>query len=71
MMDAEASYNLENEQQFWQGTRGSIDRLSIADIVWTELENIVSGPGDSHELIDNALRSYLTLTASFKRTACV
>ncbi|KAK4542410.1 hypothetical protein LTR36_006867 [Oleoguttula mirabilis] len=49
-MDAEASYSLESEQQFWQ-----------------ELENIVSGPSDSHELIDNALRSYLTLTATFKQ----
>ncbi|KAK5126413.1 hypothetical protein LTR85_010649 [Meristemomyces frigidus] len=49
-MDAEASYGLENEQQFWEA-----------------LENIVSGPSDSHELIDNALRSYLTLAAAFKQ----
>ncbi|KAH8701859.1 hypothetical protein BGW36DRAFT_394652 [Talaromyces proteolyticus] len=46
----EGSYNLENEQQFWD-----------------QLDDILSKPYDSHELIDNALRDYLGFSARFKR----
>ncbi|KAF2177402.1 hypothetical protein K469DRAFT_677402 [Zopfia rhizophila CBS 207.26] len=48
-MAFEVSYNLENEQQFWD-----------------ELDDIVSTRCHEHELIDNALRSYLNVTTSYK-----
>ncbi|OCL14078.1 hypothetical protein AOQ84DRAFT_331674 [Glonium stellatum] len=48
-MEFEVSYNLDNEQQFWD-----------------ELEDIVSASCQTHELIDNALRSYLSFTTKFK-----
>lgn len=48
-MAFEVSYNLENEQQFWD-----------------ELDDIVSTRCQEHELIDNALRSFLNVTTSYK-----
>ncbi|KAH9862299.1 hypothetical protein IAQ61_010502 [Plenodomus lingam] len=48
-MAFEVSYNLENEQQFWD-----------------ELDDIVSTRCQAHEAIDNALRSYLNVTTSYK-----
>ncbi|PSN60330.1 hypothetical protein BS50DRAFT_604658 [Corynespora cassiicola Philippines] len=48
-MEFEVSYNLENEQQFWD-----------------EVDDIVSTRCQEHELIDNALRSYLNVTTSYK-----
>ncbi|MCJ1412417.1 hypothetical protein MMC19_006511 [Ptychographa xylographoides] len=49
-MEFEVSYALENEQQFWD-----------------ELEDIVSAECGTHEeLIDNALRAYLSFTANYK-----
>ncbi|KAF2868930.1 hypothetical protein BDV95DRAFT_106933 [Massariosphaeria phaeospora] len=48
-MAFEVSYNLENEQQFWD-----------------ELDDIVSTPCQEHEMIDNALRSYLNVTTNYK-----
>ncbi|KAF2007982.1 hypothetical protein P154DRAFT_418756 [Amniculicola lignicola CBS 123094] len=50
-MAFEVSYNLENEQQFWD-----------------ELDDICSTRCHAHEdeLIDNALRSYLNVTTSYK-----
>ncbi|KAF1977162.1 hypothetical protein BU23DRAFT_587715 [Bimuria novae-zelandiae CBS 107.79] len=50
-MAFEVSYNLENEQQFWD---------ELDDIVSTRCQ-----PHD-HEIIDNALRSYLNVTTSYK-----
>ncbi|KAL5377004.1 hypothetical protein DPSP01_010112 [Paraphaeosphaeria sporulosa] len=50
-MAFEVSYNLENEQQFWD---------ELDDIVSTRCQ-----PHD-HEIIDNALRSYLNVTTSYQ-----
>lgn len=50
-MAFEVSYNLENEQQFWD---------ELDDIVTTRCQ------ATDHELIDNALRSYLNVTTSYK-----
>lgn len=70
-MDLEVSYNLDNEQQFWEGMhlhppprkpRGYL--LTYPALV--ELEDIVSAQCESHELIDNALRAYLSFTTNFK-----
>ena len=35
-----------------------------------ELDDIVSGPSNEHELIDDALRAYLVITTKSKRTLC-
>ncbi|KAL8973359.1 MAG: hypothetical protein Q9183_000052 [Haloplaca sp. 2 TL-2023] len=48
-MDFEVSYQLDDEQQFWD-----------------ELDDIVSAQCPTHGLIDDALRSYLTFTTSYK-----
>ncbi|KAF2018344.1 hypothetical protein BU24DRAFT_421328 [Aaosphaeria arxii CBS 175.79] len=48
-MAFEVSYNLENEQQFWD-----------------ELDDITSTRCQEHEIIDNALRSYLNVTTNYK-----
>ncbi|KAF2657816.1 hypothetical protein K491DRAFT_714111 [Lophiostoma macrostomum CBS 122681] len=50
-MAFEVSYNLENEQQFWD---------ELDDIVSTRCH------GHEHELIDNALRSFLNVTTNYK-----
>ncbi|KAF2768530.1 hypothetical protein EJ03DRAFT_117361 [Teratosphaeria nubilosa] len=34
---------------------------------WSGLEDIISAPSDSHELIDDTLRSFLAFTTKFKR----
>ncbi|KAI7157837.1 hypothetical protein KC352_g27326 [Hortaea werneckii] len=33
---------------------------------WTGVDNVVTGPSDTYELIDDALRSYLEFTAEHK-----
>lgn len=48
-MEFEVSYNLDNEQQFWD-----------------ELDDIVSTQCQTHGLIDDALRSYLTFVTNYK-----
>ncbi|KAJ4290970.1 pre-rRNA processing [Kalmusia sp. IMI 367209] len=50
-MAFEVSYNLENEQQFWD---------ELDDIVSTRCQAL------QHEVIDNALRSYLNVTTSYQ-----
>ena len=42
-------------------------RLDNVQDFWEELDKIVTAPSDSHELIDDALRSYLAFAADFKR----
>jgi hypothetical protein len=69
-MAFEVSYNLENEQQFWDGAWCSACDPTIARI-WkltrtTELEDIVSTRCQEDELIDNALRAYLSVTTTYK-----
>ncbi|KAI7385348.1 hypothetical protein KC336_g17985, partial [Hortaea werneckii] len=34
---------------------------------WTGVDNVVTGPSDTYELIDDALRSYLEFTAEHKK----
>ncbi|KAL9603651.1 MAG: hypothetical protein Q9219_000970 [cf. Caloplaca sp. 3 TL-2023] len=48
-MEFEVSYDLDNEQQFWD-----------------ELDDIVSAQCQTHGLIDDALRSYLTFIANYR-----
>ncbi|KAJ4348536.1 pre-rRNA processing [Didymosphaeria variabile] len=50
-MAFEVSYNLENEQQFWD---------ELDDIVSTRCQQ------HDHEIIDNALRSYLNVTTNYQ-----
>jgi hypothetical protein len=70
-MAFEVSYNLDNEQQFWDGesacnpTTGSRSR-SPGLTSDTELDDIVSTRCQEHEIIDNSLRSFLNVTTSYK-----
>ncbi|KAL8928557.1 MAG: hypothetical protein Q9208_001791 [Pyrenodesmia sp. 3 TL-2023] len=48
-MEFEVSYQLDNEQQFWD-----------------ELDDIVSAQCQTHGLIDDALRSYITFVTTYK-----
>jgi hypothetical protein len=68
-MAFEVSYSLENEQQFWDGECArnpttALHRLTRA----TELDDIVSAHCQSHEAIDNSLRSFLNVTTNYKCT---
>lgn len=69
-MAFEVSYNLENEQQFWDGEsirdphQSSCQKL-ICD---TELDDIVSTRCQEHDIIDNCLRSFLNVTTNYKST---
>ncbi|KAK5133048.1 hypothetical protein LTR08_008253 [Meristemomyces frigidus] len=44
-----------------------VHSLDDEEHFWLALDNIVSGPSDEHELIDNALRAYLAITAESKQ----
>lgn len=72
-MEFEVSYNLENEDQFWDGqryappSRSNTCKAEATDTKGTELDDIVAADcREKHELIDNALRSYLSFTTNFK-----
>jgi hypothetical protein len=72
-MAFEVSYNLENEQQFWDGERPLHMQHphqqachERADPRNTELDDIVSTRCQSHESIDNSLRSFLNVTTNYK-----
>ncbi|KAK5684645.1 pre-rRNA processing [Elasticomyces elasticus] len=42
-------------------------RLDNEQQFWQQLDDIVSGPSNGHELIDNALRAYLAFAATYKQ----
>jgi len=65
-MDFEVSYSLDNEQQFWDGACRPRVQLRNESNCFAELDDIISADTKTHELIDNALRSYLRFTANFK-----
>jgi hypothetical protein len=69
-MAFEVLYNLENEQQFWDGksTCNPHQRRPRELISDTELDDIVSTRCQSHESIDNSLRSFLNVTTNYKCT---
>lgn len=65
-MDEFVSYDLDNEQQFWDGKWShNYVVLAYTDLE-IELDDIVSLSCDDYELIDNALRAYLKFTSNFK-----
>ena len=72
-MAFEVSYNLENEQQFWDG-KGALMRrphhawCTLLTRCATELDDIVSTRCRQHdyEIIDNALRSFLNVTTNYR-----
>jgi hypothetical protein len=62
-------YTLESEQQFWDGNCAAAlpAGAAAANDCWIpELDDIVSAKCPSHQLIDNALRTYLHFTTNFK-----
>lgn len=72
-MAFEVSYNLENEQQFWDGEqrlenphylccRSQQQKLTSH----IELDDIVSTRCHEEEVIDNSLRSYLNVTTNYR-----
>jgi len=71
MKEFEVSYSLDNEQQFWDGTlisprwRHALKNGTDQETP-LELEDIVSASYGTHQLIDNALRSYVHFTTNFK-----
>lgn len=65
-MAFEVSYSLENEQQFWDGEPAPPRWHLAAANRDSELDDIVSTRCQEHEAIDNALRSYLNVTTSYK-----
>lgn len=72
-MAFEVSYNLENESQFWDGektcTTATPPEGATRLIGDTELDDIASTRCESHEIIDNSLRSFLEITTSYKSMA--
>jgi len=70
-MAFEVSYNLENEQQFWDGESASATPTMCARqrlICNTEIDDIVSTRCQEHDIIDNCLRSFLNVTTNYKCT---
>ena len=73
-MAFEVSYNLENEQQFWDGERLACLRAAppaVTPPVLTpraELDDIVSTRCRDEESIDNSLRAFLNVTTSYRCT---
>ncbi|KAI9894272.1 MAG: hypothetical protein M1814_004126 [Vezdaea aestivalis] len=62
-MEFEVSYILETEQQFWEGAL-VVSPLAISAA--RQLEDILSVHCGTHELIDNALRSYLAFASTYR-----
>ena len=74
-MDFEVSYDLDNAEQFWEGEPCMSVLLCCVDVCvdwanddarWIELDDIVSTRCQTHETIDNALRSYLSFTTKYR-----
>ena len=59
--------DVHQQEQFWQRTWTTMAARDSRLTCLTELEDIVTAPSNSHELIDNALRAYLALAATYKR----
>jgi hypothetical protein len=74
MDDLDVSYNLESEDQFWDGELSdgffcSLRILTCANL--PELDDILSSSSSAHAEIDNVLRSYLSFITSFRGMALV
>lgn len=69
-MDADGEDGFENEEQFWLGSWNALPPMArtIFANQSTALDEISEAPYESHEHIDNALRSFLALTTLYKRT---
>jgi len=66
-MAFDVSYNLENEQQFWDGERVLCRRNPTTRLTrCAELDDIVSTRCRDEESIDNSLRAFLNVTTSYK-----
>ncbi|RAR04716.1 hypothetical protein DDE82_004431 [Stemphylium lycopersici] len=61
-MAFEVSYDLENEQQFWDGKYKTKQGAE-------QLDDIVSTRCHQHDIIDNSLRSFLNVTTNYKFAA--
>lgn len=68
-MAFEVSYDLENEQQFWDGERAWQPHQQQPRLTrYTELDDIVSTRCHQHDIIDNSLRSFLNVTTNYRCT---
>jgi len=67
-MESEEAYSVEDEQQFWDGAYLFAFRPALFSdhAPQTELEECVSADCQTHGLIDNALRTFLSLTTTFR-----
>ncbi|KAK5007020.1 hypothetical protein LTR28_005772, partial [Elasticomyces elasticus] len=65
-MDTDTSHTVDNEQKFWDGMNVylSMPKYTLL-IMFPELDGIVSARCETHELIDDALRSYLAFTSTY------
>lgn len=68
-MDADASFAIETAEQFWKGSVSKQINMWFFDHVnrILELDKVFEAPCETHEHIDDALRSFLSLTTQFKR----
>lgn len=68
-MDADDSPTIiENEKHFWEGEvwHTTTDMGPNAHNISVELDTVLEAPCETHEDIDDALRSYIALTTQFK-----
>ena len=66
-MDVEVPESLESEEQFWEGNSRALKSIDPSLTCFTELDKIVAAPFETHEHIDDALRSFLAFTTANKR----
>ncbi len=70
----ELEVSVDNEQQFWTSTSRSSGSPALSLLFsrtdrfqfCADIQDIVSAPCSSEDLIDNALRAYLNLAAKYK-----
>lgn len=70
--DNELSFDVESEEQFWDGRSCCPSRYATGQTCAehnTGLDNVFAAPSDNHEAIDDALRSFIAITTRFKRMA--
>ena len=64
-MEHEVTYDFEDEEQFWLGTTNAkLNRAVILTFIPAVLEETVSRECDTHDSIDDTLRSYIDLIGS-------